>query len=842
MARKEVVRDNIDYSNQKIVDVEISKEIRSAFLDYSMSVIVSRALPDVRDGLKPVHRRILYAMYNTGLYPDKPYRKCATTVGEVLGHYHPHGDASVYDALVRMAQDFSLRHPLVDGHGNFGSVDGDPAAAYRYTEARMSKISLKMLEDIKKDTVNWVPNFDDTEVEPEVLPTKFPCLLINGSSGLAVGMATNIPPHNMGEVAEGVCCLIDNPDAELEEIMQYIKGPDFPTHGIIMGAKGIKEAYSTGRGKIIVRARAEIKETKNDRYKIIVTELPYSVNKRRLIEKIAELIKDKRIEGIADLQDYTDRHGMHIEITIKRDANAQVVLNNLYKMTEMQTTFGVILLALDGGVPKILTLKQILQKYISFQEEIITRRTRFYLKKAEERAHILEGLAKALDIVDEVIATIRACRGGQSEAKQAIMDKFGFDDPQAAAIVAYRLGQLAGLEIEKILNELEELHEKIKDYNDILNNEQRVLDIVKTEIREVADKYGDERRTEISAFTGDVDDEDLIPVEDCILTLTERGYIKRQTVDTYKAQNRGGKGIMGMSRREEDVAKNMFTCSTHDAILIFTNMGKVFKLKGYQIPEASRTSKGMNVINLLPIEQDEKVTAMVKVPKDSDREYLCMVTRNGVIKRTALDQYNNIRKTGIIAINLDEGDELCWVEITDGERNLIVATHDGMAICFKEEDARLIGRTARGVRAIQLAEGDYVVGFAVAVENMQLLTVSETGYGRRSDFEDYRVQGRAGKGLINYHTDKYGKVAMIAPVMEENDVIMITSDGVVIRTHADQISLIKRGGKGVKVMTVKDNEKVATIGIVERANDEEEITAPEQTDAEVQNEDVPVEE
>lgn len=842
MARKEVVRDNIDYSNQKIVDVEISKEIRSAFLDYSMSVIFSRALPDVRDGLKPVHRRILYAMYNTGLYPDKPYRKCATTVGEVLGHYHPHGDASVYDALVRMAQDFSLRHPLVDGHGNFGSVDGDPAAAYRYTEARMSKISLKMLEDIKKDTVNWVPNFDDTEVEPEVLPTKFPCLLINGSSGIAVGMATNIPPHNMGEVAEGVCCLIDNPDAELEEIMQYIKGPDFPTHGIIMGAKGIKEAYSTGRGKIIVRARAEIKETKNDRYKIIVTELPYSVNKRRLIEKIAELIKDKRIEGIADLQDYTDRHGMHIEITIKRDANAQVVLNNLYKMTEMQTTFGVILLALDGGVPKILTLKQILQKYISFQEEIITRRTRFYLKKAEERAHILEGLAKALDIVDEVIATIRACRGGQSEAKQAIMDKFGFDDPQAAAIVAYRLGQLAGLEIEKILNELEELHEKIKDYNDILNNEQRVLDIIKTEIREVADKYGDERRTEISAFTGDVDDEDLIPVEDCILTLTERGYIKRQTVDTYKAQNRGGKGIMGMSRREEDVAKNMFTCSTHDAILIFTNMGKVFKLKGYQIPEASRTSKGMNVINLLPIEQDEKVTAMVKVPKDGDREYLCMVTRNGVIKRTALDQYNNIRKTGIIAINLDEGDELCWVEITDGERNLIVATHDGMAICFKEEDARLIGRTARGVRAIQLAEGDYVVGFAVAVENMQLLTVSETGYGRRSDFEDYRVQGRAGKGLINYHTDKYGKVAMIAPVMEENDVIMITSDGVVIRTHADQISLIKRGGKGVKVMTVKDNEKVATIGIVERANDEEEITAPEQTDAEAQNEDVPIEE
>lgn len=834
MAQKEIRHDHIDYSNQKIIDVEISKEIRGAFLDYSMSVIVARALPDVRDGLKPVHRRILYAMYNTGLYPDKPYRKCATTVGEVLGHYHPHGDASVYDALVRMAQDFSLRHPLVDGHGNFGSVDGDPAAAYRYTEARMSKISLKMLDDIKKDTVNWVSNFDDTELEPEVLPTKFPCLLINGSSGIAVGMATNIPPHNMKEVAEGICCLIDNPDAQLEDIMQYIKGPDFPTYGIIMGSKGIKEAYSTGRGKIIIRARAEIIETKGDRYKIVVSELPYGVNKRRLIEKIADLCKEKRIEGIADIQDYTDRHGMHIEITIKRDANAQVVLNNLYKMTEMQSTFGVILLALDNGVPKILTLKEILHKYIKFQEEIITRRTRYYLRKAQEREHILEGLAKALDIVDDVIATIRACRGGQSEAKQAIMDKFGFDDPQAAAIVAYRLGQLAGLEIEKIMNELHDLQEKIKDYNDILSNEYRVLEIIKTEIREVADKYGDERRTEISAFTGDVEDEDLIPVEDCILTLTEKGYIKRQTVDTYKAQNRGGKGIMGMSRREEDVAKNMFTCSTHDEILIFTNKGKVFKLKGYQIPEASRTSKGMNVINLLQIEQDERVTAMVKVPKDSESEYLCMVTRKGIIKRTALSQYDHIRKTGIIAINLDEGDELCWVELTDGERKLIVATHDGMSICFKESDARLIGRTARGVKAIQLDEGDYVVGFAVAVDDMQLLTVTETGYGRRSKFEDYRVQGRAGKGIINYYTDKYGKVAMIAPVMEENDVIMITSDGIVIRTHADQISSINRGGKGVKVMSVKDGEKVATIGIVERANDEDDSDEAAQTETETE--------
>ncbi|HBA93867.1 MAG TPA: DNA gyrase subunit A [Ruminococcaceae bacterium] len=738
-----------------------------------------------------------------------------------MGKYHPHGDSSIYGALVNMAQPWSFRYPLVDGHGNFGSVDGDGAAAMRYTEARLSKISMELLADINKNTVDFVPNFDDTEKEPVVLPSRYPNLLVNGTTGIAVGMATNIPPHNMKEVSDGVCCLIDNPDATLEEIMQHIKGPDFPTAGIIMGAKGIREAYATGRGKIYLRARAEIVESKNDRFKIVVTELPYGVNKRRLIEKIADLCKEKRIEGIADIQDYTDRHGMHIEITIKREANAQVVLNNLYKMTEMQSTFGVILLALDNGVPKILTLKEILQKYIEFQEEIITRRTKFYLKKAQDREHVLEGLAKAIDIVDEVIATIRACRGGQSEAKQAIMDKFGFDDVQAAAIVAYRLGQLAGLEIEKIMNELEELRAKIKDYNDILSNEYRIHEIIKAEISEVADKYGDERRTQISAFTGDVDDEDLIPVEDCILTLTEKGYIKRQTVDTYKAQNRGGKGIMGMSRREEDVAKNMFTCSTHDEILIFTNMGKVFKLKGYQIPESSRTSKGMNVINLLQIEQDERVTAMVKVPKDSDREYLCMVTRNGVIKRTALDQYSNIRKTGIIAINLDEGDELCWVEITDGERRLIVATHDGMSICFKESDARLIGRTARGVRAIQLDEGDYVVGFAVAVENMNLLTVTETGYGRISEFEDYRVQGRAGKGIINYYTDKYGKVAMITPVKQDDDVIMISSDGIVIRTHADQISVIKRGGKGVKVMSVKDGEKVATIGIVERESEED---------------------
>lgn len=830
------MNEEIRYDNQKIVDVEISDEIRKAFLDYSMSVIVSRALPDVRDGLKPVHRRILYAMYKNNLYPTNPYRKCATTVGDVLGHYHPHGDASVYDAMVRLAQTFSMRHILVDGHGNFGSIDGDPPAAYRYTESRLSKTAMKMLDDIKKETIDWAPNFDDTENEPTVLPARFPNLLVNGSSGIAVGMATNIPPHNMREVVEGMCCLIDNPEAELEEIMEHIKGPDFPTAGIIMGARGIREAYATGRGKIYVRAKAEIVEARGDRFKIVVTEIPYGVNKARLITRIADLVKEKRLEGIADIQDYSDRRGMHIEIVVKRDANAQVVLNNLYKMTDMQVTFGAILLALDDGVPKVMNLKQILEKYILFQRDIIRRRTEFDLKKAQERAHILEGLAKAIDIVDEVIATIRACRGGQAEAKQAIMDKFGFDDPQASAIVAYRLGQLAGLEIEKIMNELDELHAKIKDFTDILANAYRIDEIIKSESREIAEKFGDERRTEISAFTGDVDDEDLIPVEDCILTLTERGYMKRQTVDTYRAQNRGGKGIMGMSRREEDYAKTMFACSTHDFILIFTNKGKVFKMKGYQIPEASRTSKGINVVNLLPLEQGETVSAMVRIPEEEDRAYLCMVTRNGIIKRTAINQYDHIRKTGIIAINLDEDDELCWVDVTDGERQLVVATHDGMAICFKESDARLIGRTARGVKAIQLSEGDYVVGFAVAQEDKQLLTVSETGYGRKSEFSDYRVQSRAGKGLINYRTAQFGKVAMIAPVDDDNDVIMITTDGIVIRTHAEQISAFKRPSKGVKVMKVKENERLATLSIVDKYEEEEEETEEAETEATPENE------
>lgn len=824
--------DIVRYDNQKIIDVEINREVRKAFLDYSMSVIVQRALPDVRDGLKPVHRRILYTMFENNLYPEKPYRKCADTVGAVLGRYHPHGDASVYDAMVRLAQNFSMRYTLVDGHGNFGTVDGDPAAAYRYTESRMSKISMRMLQDIDKDTVDFEPNYDDRLKEPTVLPTRFPNLLVNGSSGIAVGMATNIPPHNMKEVVEGVEYLIDHPDCDSLDLMQFIKGPDFPTAGIIMGTKGIKEAYSTGRGKIYIRARAEIVEDKSDHYKIIVTELPYQVKKAELISKIAELVKDKRLDGISGIKDFTNRKGMHVEISLKRDANPQVVLNNLYKLTQMQVTFGVIMLALVDGVPKILTLKQMLQNYVKFREEVITRRVKYDLKKAEARAHILEGLKKAIDIVDDIIATIRACKGGKSEAKLAIMEKFEFDDPQATAIVNFQLGQLAGLEIEKIMNELDELDKKIADYKDILEHEERVFGIIKDESREIVEKFGDERKTEISAVIGSVDDEDLIPVEECILTLTNMGYMKRMTVDTYKAQNRGGRGIMGMSRREEDVAKTMFSCSSHDVVFLFTNTGKVFRKKAYEIPASSRTGKGMNVVNLLPLEKGETVSAMVKIPQDESRRYLCMVTKKGVIKRTDIDEYRHIRQSGIIAVNLDEGDELAYVEITDGNRKLVVATHNGMSICFNESDARLIGRTARGVRAITLDEDDYVVGFAASLDGYTLLTVSETGFGRKSSFDDYRVQSRGGKGLINYRTAQYGKVAMIAPVKEDDDVIMISSDGIVIRTHVDQISTFQRPSKGVKVMRVNEGEKVATISVVDRFEDD---ANEESTDSAAEN-------
>lgn len=810
----------MEYENEKLIDVEIDKEMRKAFLDYSMSVIVSRALPDVRDGLKPVHRRILYTMFENNLYPEKAYRKCADTVGAVLGRYHPHGDASVYDAMVRLAQTFSMRYILVDGHGNFGSIDGDPPAAYRYTESRMSKISMRMLTDIDKNTVDFMSNYDDRLKEPVVLPARFPNLLVNGSTGIAVGMATNIPPHNMREVIDGMCYLIDNPDAELPEIMERIKGPDFPTAGVIMGYKGIKNAYATGRGKIYVRAKAEIVETKGDRYKIVVTELPYQVNKSKLIMSIADLVKEKRIEGIADIKDFSSRTGMNIEIVVKRDANAQVVLNQLYKLTQMQTTFGVIMLALVNGVPKVLTLKEMLQHYIKFQEEIITRRTQYDLKKAQDRAHILEGLIKAIDIVDDIIATIRGCKGGQAEAKTAIMEKFGFDDPQATAICAFRLGQLAGLEIKKIMAEMEELKAKIEEYLSILSDEKKVLQIVKDEAMMISEKFGDERRTEIVPFSADVDDEDLIPEEECMLTLTTMGYMKRQSVDTYKAQNRGGRGIMGMSRREEDVAKTMFTCSTHDYIMLFTTKGRVFRIKGYEIPEGSRTSKGMNVVNLLPIEGEEKISAMVRVPKEQDEYYLCMVTRGGIIKRTRLDAYNNVRKNGIIAICLDEGDELAWVKVTSGNDELLVATHEGMSIRFKETDARPIGRTARGVKAIKLADGDYVVGMAAVDDNSNLLTVSETGYGRRSSFDDYRIQSRGGKGLINYKVDKYGKVAMIESVDNEKDIIMISSDGIIIRLPVDQISVFNRPSKGVRVMKVNDGEKVVTLSVVEKAEEE----------------------
>lgn len=806
---------------QKIKNVEINKEMRKSFLDYSMSVIVSRALPDVRDGLKPVHRRILYTMFENNLYPEKAYRKCADTVGAVLGRYHPHGDASVYDAMVRLAQPFSMRYMLVDGHGNFGSVDGDPPAAYRYTESRMSKMSMRMLTDIDKETVDFDSNYDDRLKEPSVLPTRFPNLLVNGSTGIAVGMATNIPPHNLREVINGICYLIDNPDAELPQLMEYIKGPDFPTAGVIMGYKGVKSAYTTGRGKIYVRAKAEIIETKGDRYKIVVSELPYQVNKAKLIISIADLVKEKRIEGIADIKDFSNRKGMHIEIVIKRDANAQVVLNQLYKLTQMQTTFGVIQLALVNGVPRVLTLKEMMQHYIKFQEEIIVRRTKYDLRKAQERAHILEGLARAIDIVDEIIATIRACKGGQSEAKAAIMERFAFDDLQAAAIVAFRLGQLAGLEIIKIQNELAELSERIEEYLSILGDEKKVLEIVKEEAKVIANKFGDDRRTEIVPFSADVDDEDLIPEEECMLTLTTMGYMKRQGVDTYKAQNRGGRGIMGMTRREEDVAQTMFTCSTHDFIMLFTSKGRVFRLKGYEIPEGSRTSKGMNVVNLLPIEGDEKITAMVRVPKDEPDVYLCMVTRGGIIKRTRLDAYNNVRKTGIIAICLDEGDELAWVKVTDGSQQLLVATYQGMSIRFRESDARPIGRTARGVKAIEMAKGDYVVGMTTVDNDQTLLTVSETGYGRRSNFSDYRIQSRGGKGLINYKTATYGKVAMIATVNDENDVIMISSDGIVIRLPVDQISIFARPSKGVRVMKVNNSEKVATLSVTQKADDVE---------------------
>ncbi len=809
-----------------VIGVDIQKEMQKSFLDYSMSVIVSRALPDVRDGLKPVHRRILYSQYEDGLAPDKAYKKCATTVGNVLGRYHPHGDASVYDALVRLAQDFSMHYPLVDGHGNFGSVDGDPPAAYRYTEARMSKISTEMLTDIDKETVNFIPNYDDSRKEPEVLPSRFPNLLVNGSTGIAVGMATNIPPHNMGETIDAVCYLIDNPDAGLEELMEYIKGPDFPTGAMIMGRAGIRAAYATGRGKIAVRAVAEIVEEKNGRFKIIVTELPYQVNKARLIESIADMVKDKRIEGISNIDDHSDRNGMHIEIDLKRDASPQIVLNQLYSFTQMQTTFGVIMLAIVNGEPKTLTLKEVLQEYIKFQQEVITRRTVYDLKKAQERAHILEGLKIALDNIDEIISIIRSSKDSPT-AKARLTEKFGLDDIQTEAIVQMRLRQLTGLERQKIEDELAALELKIKDYEDILAHEERVKGIVKDELTVIRNKYADERKTEIMAVTGEVDIEDLIPQEECVLTLTNFGYVKRQKMDTYRTQRRGGRGISGMSRREEDVATEMFVINSHDYVMFFTSTGRVYRLKCYEIPEGSRTSKGMNIANLLPITGDEKVTSMIRVPEFDEEKYLVMVTRSGVIKRTLLNAYNTARKGGLIAIELDEGDELAWVRVTDGSNELIVATKKGMAIRFHEGDVRLVGRTARGVRAITLGEDDCVVGMARLREGGRVLTVSETGYGRLSPISDYRIQYRGGKGLLNYHVEKYGDVAAIKVVDLDDDVILISADGVIIRIQASSIRECARPSKGVRVMRIGEDNKVVTLA---RAPHEDEAEDAENTE------------
>ena len=825
---------NEQLNNAKIIDVDLQNEMRKSFLDYSMSVIVARALPDVRDGLKPVHRRILYTMYERGLEPSKPYHKCADTVGSVLGAYHPHGDASVYDAMVRLAQDFSMRYMLVDGHGNFGSVDGDPPAAYRYTEARMSKISMDMLTDIDKDTVDFIPNYDDRLKEPVVLPSRFPNLLVNGSSGIAVGMATNIPPHNLGETIDAVCMLIDNPDAEVAELMECIPGPDFPTGGIIMGRSGIRAAYATGKGKITVRAKTEIVEGKNGRFKIVVTELPYQVNKARLIEHIADLVKDKKMEGISNIEDHSDRQGMHIEIDIKRDASPQIVLNQLFSFTQMQVTFGAIMLAIVDGEPKILSLKEMLKCYIDFQEDVIRRRTEFDLKKAQDRAHILEGLKIALDFIDEVIAIIRHSKDLPT-ARTALMERFGLDEVQAQAIVQMRLGQLTNMEQAKIEDEIAALHAKIKEFMEILASETRKLEIVKEELLAIRNKYADPRRTEICAISGEVDIEDLIPQEECVLTLTQFGYVKRLSVDTYKIQRRGGRGVSGMSRREEDVATEMFIINSHDYVLFFTDKGRVYRLKCYEVPEGSRQSKGINIANLLPISPDEKVTSMIRVPEFDEDKYLIMVTRQGIIKRIALNAYNTARKGGLIALELNEGDELAWVRMTDGNQQVIVATKKGVAIRFNETDVREMGRQARGVKALKLNEGDCVVGMSVVREGGLVLTVSETGYGRLSSPDDYRVQSRGGKGLLNYHVEKYGDVAAIKVVNLDDDIIIISQEGIIIRIAAESIRVCSRPSKGVTVMKVNGDDKVVTIARAPHEAEEENSETENETEETAQD-------
>ncbi len=832
--------DNIDNANisdlirsgGQMLDVDIRNEMEKSFMEYSMSVIVSRALPDVRDGLKPVHRRILYAMYEDGITPDKPYKKCATTVGNVLGRYHPHGDASVYDALVRLAQDFNMRTMLVDGHGNFGSVDGDPPAAYRYTEARMSKAALEMVADIEKETVDFMPNFDNDRLQPVVLPSRFPNLLVNGTMGIAVGMASSIPPHNMREVVDAACLLLENPDATLDELMECIKGPDFPTGGIIMGKAAIRAAYATGRAKITVRARADIIEGNHGRPQIVVTELPYQVNKARLIEAIADMVHDKRIEGISNIQDHSDREGMRITIDIKRDASPDVVLNNLYKYTAMQSTFGVIMLAIVDGEPKILSLADVLKCYLKHQLEVVLRRTKFDLRKARDRAHILEGLNKALDIIDEIIATIRASKGIQ-DSKQNLMDKFNFDDMQATAIVQMRLGQLSGLEREKIENEYEEIKAKILDFEDIIANEEHRKRIVSEELQAVANKLGDKRRTEIVNISGEMDIEDLIPQEDCVITLTNFGYVKRQKMDNYQTQHRGGHGITGMQTREEDVPLEMFIGHTHDWVLFFSNAGRVYRLKGYEIPEGSRTSKGVNIVNLLPLVNGEKITNVIRCNTEYEKEmYLTMVTKKGIIKRTPLSAFDNCRKRGLIALTLREDDELVRALLTNGESELVLGTKNGMAIRFNESDIRVMGRTAAGVRAMRLLDNDIIVGMSALHEGCRILTVSENGYGRLSPVENYRIQSRGGKGIKNYRRE-VGDVAAIRVVDGNDDIIIINDAGVIIRIAVAEIRECARPSKGVRVMRIAEGNKIITLARVEHSDEEaQKLEITEEPDSE----------
>ena len=815
--------EDIAFPNQVITESELVGEMQKSYIEYAMSVIVGRALPDVRDGLKPVHRRILYTMYEGGLTSDKPFKKSATCVGDVLGHYHPHGDASVYDAMVRLAQDFSMRYPLVDGHGNFGSVDGDPPAAYRYTEARMSKISNEMLRDIDKETVDWDPNFDESRKEPRVLPSRFPNLLVNGSSGIAVGMATNIPPHNLTEVINATICVLDNPECTLSDLMEYIKGPDFPTKGIIMGRSGIRAAYATGRGKVVVRARTEFEEFGRDhRTRIIVTELPYQVNKRQLIKNMAEQVKDKRLEGISDLRDETDRNGMRIVIELKKDANPQVVLNKLFMQTALQSNFSIIMLALvdNQKQPKILSLRHILDEYISFQEDLILRRTRYDLRKAQERAHLLKGLLIAQDNIDEVIHIIRT---SYDNAKERLCQRFGLDEVQAQAILDMRLKALQGLDREKLESEFKELEEKIAYYNQLLNSEEMLRGVLKDELIAIRDKFGDERRTEIQDVEDEIDIEDLIAEEQCVFTMTANGYIKRTPASEYAAQGKGGMGKKGMATREEDYVNTVFTASSHDHIFFFTDKGRVYRKKGYQIPEAGRTARGTNIVNILQVEQDEKVSAMIHTRDlDNDELYLTMVTRNGTVKRLPVSTLRNLRNNGIRALTLDEGDQLIEVKETDGKQRILIATHDGMAACFDENDVRPMGRTAVGVRGIRLREGDYVVGAARAREGKTVLTITENGYGKRTPVEDYRITNRGGLGVKNYEvTQKTGKVVGVKVVDGSEDLLLITQSGTLIRTDVDAIRVAGRATQGVIVMRFKEEgDSVIAMALAEKESAE----------------------